>query len=462
MEDEKKNTGFFKSELTLDNEFQKTEDFLDWFEGRKKANKFSVEKIPLNKLDKWAFDSETKMLAHESGKFFKIKGLRVVTKEKTWDQPIMDQPEIGILGIITKKFNGVRHFLMQAKMEPGNIGLVQLSPTVQATKSNYSLVHKGNSPKYIEYFLDRKKSTILIDQLQTEFGRRFLRKRNRNIIVDVNEEIPVYEDFKWLTLGEIKNLLEKNNFVNLDSRSVISCINFLDEVLDPELAREVGQGFKKDLFFSMTRSESLYSLNDLLNWLTEMKSQADLSVEEIPLKDLNNWVVNDDEIKHAQGNFFKVIGASVIAGNREVGSWNQPLIEHSSPGLVGFLAKKFNGVLHFLMQAKMEPGSFSIVEIVPTVECDDIEGRLRNNKTPKFLEFFISATKEKIKYDSFQSLEGGRFYHCQNRCIVLETDADFPVPENYRWMTLNQIIPLIKHNYFNIDARGLLTYLKFK
>ena len=74
-------------------------------------------------------------------------------------------------------------------MEPGNVNIIQLSPTVQATKSNYTRVHKGKLPAYLNYFLDRKKSKFLVDLLQTEQGGRFLRKRNRNMLVEVDEDI---------------------------------------------------------------------------------------------------------------------------------------------------------------------------------------------------------------------------------------------------------------------------------
>jgi len=76
-----------------------------------------------------------------------------------------------------KKINGILYFLMQAKIEPGNINAVQLSPTLQATKSNYTQVHKGNVPLYLSYFLEERKDvTILLDQLQSEQGARFLKK----------------------------------------------------------------------------------------------------------------------------------------------------------------------------------------------------------------------------------------------------------------------------------------------
>ena len=133
-----------------------------------------------------------------------------------WDQPIINQPEIGFLGFIVKKFNGVMHFLMQAKIEPGNLNIVQLSPTLQATRSNYTRVHGGKSPNYLEYFNGEKEVYVLVDQLQSEQGARFLHKRNRNIIVEINEdeEISVKDGFIWVSLGQIKELLRYPNAVS--------------------------------------------------------------------------------------------------------------------------------------------------------------------------------------------------------------------------------------------------------
>ena len=74
------------------------------------------------------------------------------------------------MGIITKEFKGVLYFLMQAKIEPGNVNCVQLSPTLQATKSNYTQTHAGKAPKYLEYFKNVTQDQILVDQLQSEQG----------------------------------------------------------------------------------------------------------------------------------------------------------------------------------------------------------------------------------------------------------------------------------------------------
>ena len=74
-----------------------------WLKKQKKNNKLKVNIIKLSNLDKWNFNE--KEITHTSGKFFKIVGLKVYSNffKKNWDQPIIIQKEIGILGIIKSK-----------------------------------------------------------------------------------------------------------------------------------------------------------------------------------------------------------------------------------------------------------------------------------------------------------------------------------------------------------------------
>ena len=471
-----KESSFLLSALTKETRFQSMDEFMAWFESRSRAHRFSVRQIPFDALDKWYFEEGTQNLVHASGKFFRIEGIRVHTNfgsVKTWDQPIISQPEIGILGIISKKINGIKHFLMQAKMEPGNVNIIQLSPTVQATRSNYTQVHTGKKPIYLEYFLDRTKSKILIDQLQPEQGSRFLRKRNRNMIVEVDEDVELYDDFCWLTLGQIKQLLTVDNFVNMDARSVLSCIPFIDRDLQRsyESSKEAAQlealdpglkGLPRDLFISIIdREHTRHGLDEIVNWFTEMKAKYELRVERIGLKDVSHWIRSDREIFHESEQFFSVIAVSVQAGNREVINWTQPLLKHTSYGIVGFLAKKIDGILHFLVQAKVEPGNFDIADMAPTVSCSGAEQRCRQANGPPFLDMFMNALPHQIRYCAIQSEEGGRFYHFQNKYMVIEVEPSYflEIPENYIWMTLGQIIEFTRHSYFNIEARGLLACL---
>ena len=203
--------------------------FDSWLAERREAHPFSVTRIPFDAMDGWGFAEDTGDLVHRSGRFFAVGGLKVTTSTgpfPTWHQPIITQPEVGILGIVVKEFRGVLHCLMQAKMEPGNPNLLQLSPTVQATRSNYTRVHKGAPVRYIEYFTGHRRSRVIADVLQSEHGWWFYRKNNRNIVVEIDADVdvPIHEDFCWLTLGQINELMARDNVINMDSRTVLSCL----------------------------------------------------------------------------------------------------------------------------------------------------------------------------------------------------------------------------------------------
>ncbi len=104
--------------------------------------------------------------------------------------------------------------------------------------------------------------------------------------------------------------------------------------------------------------------------------------------------------------------------------------------------------------------------MAPTVQC--ITGNYRNvssDKRPPFLDFVLNVKPEQIKYSTYQSEEGGRFYHEQNKNLIIEVDDSFPpdIPDNYIWMTLNQLKQFIKYNnYLNIQARTLLSTIGLK
>lgn len=451
-----------------------TEKILQWMRQKNDEICYELKQVPLDSLKDW--NDRAGRISHNSGKFFSIQGIRVSTNYglvSQWDQPIINQPEIGFLGFIVQKKQGVLHFLLQAKIEPGNLNIVQLSPTLQATHSNYTRVHKGRSPLYLEYFTGEKKVDILVDQLQSEQGARFYQKRNRNIIVEIdeNEELPIYDNFVWATLGQIKELLNCPNVVNMDTRTVISCIQY-GSYSEKDLQLLSAFNFNKQsshsdsFLYSVLSSDNHYnSMKSVIQWLTSLKFKYELNVDKIGLNEMDGWVYDGDVIEHKDKKYFSVIGVDVSIGNREVTHWNQPMVKSAQEGIMGFLVKKINGIYHFLVQAKLECGNFDIVELAPTVQC--LTGNYRkgqNEYTIPYIEEILNAEPRNIWYQSYQSEEGGRFFKEQNLNIIVEVGEEFSteVRENYCWMTLNQMLHLVIYNNFlNIAARSLLSAVKF-
>ncbi|MCM4157124.1 NDP-hexose 2,3-dehydratase family protein [Gramella sp. AN32] len=468
------NNLFTKSLFEEENILNPTSDALKWIKEQNRKVKVSIREIPFSELKNWSFREGA--LRHDSGKFFSIDGIRASTnygKIHEWEQPIINQPEIGYLGFITKEFKGVLHFLMQAKIEPGNINYVQLSPTLQATKSNYSQVHKGNIPAYLNFFREAKKEQVLLDQLQSEQGARFLKKRNRNIIIKVEEDIEILENFIWLTLGQVKDLMKIDNIVNMDSRTVISGIPLLEPPLS--LSDDLGkhsQSFEQNNFNRGLYASCAYnakcknSLDDIIKFITSHKCNLELDIEKIPLSSLDNWVITDRSIHHKEKKYFEIIATEIEIGNREVVNWSQPMVKPVQEGICALICKNIKGVMHFIMQAKLECGNFDIIELAPTVQC--LTDNYRTKKSIEalpFLKYVLNAQKSNLIFDTYQSEEGGRFFKEQNRSMIIFDEENIPLelPENYVWMTYNQIQMFLKHNnYLNIQARSLLSSLSFR
>lgn len=455
-----------RSLLAENNLLNTTQEIKEWIDQHNREVKVKVDNIPFKQLKMWHFDSDG-TLRHDSGRFFSIVGIDVTTdygSNNHWRQPIIFQPEVGYLGILTKEFDGVLYCLMQAKIEPGNVNCVQISPTLQATKSNYTRVHSGKSPNYLEYFVNAKSENIILDQLQSEQGARFMRKRNRNIIIKVEEDVPVLEGFQWMTLGQIKELMHYDNMVNMDTRTVLSGLKISDYITPLDDLEGISK-FGKDMILSSNTNHSFISMQDHLSWLTNLKSKYDLFVNFCPINEMPGWKIFKDEIVRDDKKYFKIIGVDVTISNREVASWCQPLVKPMQQGVCAFIIKKIDGVYHFLVQAKLECGNFDVIELAPTVQC--LTGKLDEKGVPNapFSDYVLNAKKEQIIYDTLQSEEGGRFYKEQNRNMIIEVGDDFSLelPERYRWMTLRQIYKFLEfNNYLNIQARSLISAISYK
>ncbi|WP_369389916.1 NDP-hexose 2,3-dehydratase family protein [Streptomyces sp. CG1] len=420
----------------------RTRDVPRWLAQRAGAHRFAVQRIPFAALEGWAFERGTGNLTHHSGRFFTVEGLRVSVDTgpfRSWQQPIIRQPEVGILGILTKEFDGVPHFLMQAKMEPGNPNLLQLSPTVQATRSNYTKVHRGADVPYLGHFLRPSAAGVVADVLQSEHGSWFFRKRNRNMIVETVDDVEVGDDFCWLTLGQIGELLRSDNVVNMDARTVLSCVPLRDRGGEPP---------DED--------------TELLSWFTAERSRHTVSTELVALNTVAGWHRTPYEIEREDGRYFRVVAVAVEAGSREVSGWTQPLIEPVGRGVTAFLTRRSQEGVQVLVHAQVEGGFLDTVELAPTVQCvPDNHAWLPPADRPRFLGAVLRATPDRIRYEAVHSEEGGRFRNAESRYLLVEAaGGDVPdvLPPDYRWVAPARLAELVRHgHYLNVQARSLLS-----
>ncbi|MDL4815423.1 NDP-hexose 2,3-dehydratase family protein [Actinomadura opuntiae] len=444
-----------------------TSSLCEWLGERRRLNPYRVEPVPIDGLDGWSVQGGTGNLVHHKGGFFSIEGLEVTAaggtagrSAKGWTQPIIVQPEFGILGLLSRNVGGETYYLLQAKMEPGNVNGIQLSPTVQATYSNYTRVHDGGTPPYLEHFTSRR-GRVVFDVLQSEQGAWYLHKRNRNMIVEVDGDVPVLDDFHWVGLSQLRELLRTDDLVNMDTRTVLSGTPPLPphdhHAVPPEDAYRAALQRSLNGWYG-----GLHDTSHLLSWFTDAKTRHRLQRRRIPLNKVSSWTRTGGRIERADGGGFSIIGVDVQAANREVARWAQPMLAPAGRGLLAFVTRRIEGVLHVLIQARTEGGTLDLVEMAPTVQCSPDDLRAAGPDAVPFLGDVLSARPSQIRHDTVQSEEGGRLYHAQNRYLIVEADERFPVevPEDYVWMTVRQLCDLVRYgNLFNIEARCLIAAL---
>lgn len=445
--------------LKKDSEVSKTSDILAWILERNKNTHVEINKISLDNCSPWYYDEIDGSIHNQNNSFFSIVGCR----NNEIEQPIILQNEIGYLGIICKEIDGIMHFLMQAKIEPGNINCVQISPTIQATKSNFTQKHGGNKPPYLDYFLNASNYEIVVDQIQSEQASRFYKKRNRNIIIRVEEDIEILPNFRWMTLGQIKELMKEDNLVNMDTRTVLSCIPFSKLKLSDKELIELNKKFtNKALFNSIFVGSSKNELPTIYQYLNNQKMFFEDETKLFSLNDLKSWHMQNNEYVYEKDYPYKVVFCDITIEGREVKHWAQPLFEANGIATFGLICCEVDGMLKFLVKAKKEIGSFDILELGPTIQKETIE--IENNDDEITKLFFAKLkNKDNIIFDHLLSEEGGRFYHEQNRNILLKIDKkDLPkIPDKYflvDFKTLNELVQI--NNTLNIQLRNLLSLLE--
>ena len=431
-----------------------TSELLSWIDELNKTVHVSIQKNRLSDSDFWFYDEARGEIANKNRSFFTVKGLRkTMNGQAVLEQPVIVQDEIGYLGIICKDFDGETHYLMQAKIEPGNINKIQISPTIQATKSNFTQKHGGKRPAYLDWFINAAKHKIIVDQIQSEQSSRFYKKRNRNIIIKIDEDIEVLPSHRWMTLGQIKELMRRDNLVNMDTRTVLSCL----PIGEKEFLSQI-----KDITFYRSVTGESNVLPEIYQYINNYKMFDEGGFELVRLDELKNWGFTDEGITCREPYSFKVIFCDIEIEGREVRRWTQPLFEATGIATFALLTRDNGGVMEFLVRATPEVGCFDKIELGPTVQREFIH-KGGTNAVDKLFDENLKTGKG-VKFDTLLSEEGGRFYCEQNRNIIMEIERETleGLPEGYFWVDYHTLSRLISvNNCLNIQLRNLLSVLEW-
>ena len=440
---------------------------MTWFQTRRDTSGMSASPISMSQVRRWRLLDGR--IEHDTGGFFSIVGIRTSSDshpQVVVEQPIILQPEIGILGILVKEtFSGPR-ILVQAKGEPGNVGDVQLAPTVQATVSNYTCVHGGKPTPYLDYFLKKGSWTVPADSRQSEQGTRFLGKYNRNMTVMLNGETPnpVSDVWNWCDAGDLLNCLREDFIVNTDLRSVLATSNWalFSTNGEPFSQWKNKGGFGEGLFRSSVAADHELPTDHFLSRLKRLRDDVKLDLAIKPIGGLSGWTVEDERIVDLLENDFEVRFYRVNAPDREVTNWDQPLIHDLGRGEVTLVAQHRQGSLHFLFRGRVEPGFHEKIQFGPSFLKSSAGngGPACGSHDP--IEEIILSDRYEERLTCLMSEEGGRFYQSTSRYRILEFPEEINFPEriDYCWATLRQISRFIRiPGVFTNEARSAISLL---
>ena len=433
-----------------------------WLDERRRACKLEVQAIRWCDSDSWRFREGR--LVHATGGFFAVVGVRSVANVPGLDaltRPIIDQPEIGILGFIVRRGPAGSEWLVQAKAEPGNIGGVQLAPSVQATRSNFTRLHGGAPTPYLETFTRPESGgRPVADSLQSEQGNRFLGKYNRNmtVLADGNGPAPGCDDWRWTAAADLRAMLAVDFAVNTDARSVLFCSDWRLLADGVPFGRwQGGTGWGAGLLESFA-ADPAHNDMQVLDWLERRREAVALEVSAIPLDSMPDWVITADGIAGRADGVPLVQACAVKANSREVDHWDQPLVMSRREESVVQICQRRAGVLRFLLRASAELGFRERVQIGPAWQSDD---QAADQAAAGQIEAALGQGTE--RHSTLQSDEGGRFFHsiCRYRIVELPEEEVFEVAgHDYLWASLGQIYRLSRiKGVFSNEALSALSML---
>jgi len=420
----------------------------DWIEARRAAVAIACRPVPWTALEQWRHVEGR--LVHRTGRFFSVAGLRrhATAWSPQLEQPIIDQPEIGILGWLIRRDRSGSEILLQAKPEPGNVGGIQVGPSVQATESNYGRVHGGHPTPHVDLFLRPPRGRLRADALQSEQGTRFLGKFNRNATVDVTglTTEPASEDWRWFPVRGLLDALGEDYLVNTDARSSLCCSDWSALAApDAPFARWRDRGGFGEALLESSESrpaEPEGSPQAVRHRLEQLRAQARFTTEPIPIDQLKGWrcgpvcIVDDAEAD------FEVRGFEIAIPNREVMSWDQPLVHAIHRDAFTLLCQRRGGVLRFALRASVEIGFREGVQLGPTIQRLGPQDDCRHPAGRCFDAAWRDVAETAAERSScWQSDEGGRFHHSVARYAVAELGEDcVPPPDpSCVWVTLSQL-----------------------
>lgn len=228
---------------------------------------------------------------------------------------LMEQKLPALVVLLIAEIEGEDYAILNCRFEPGLIGKINFTSTIQSTPNNYSQSHGGKSTPFIEV-IDQPKNygAVIYDDFQFDWGDFYISKTKRYLMIKLNTTPELPSGFVLFPIKKFKQLVLEKHLITNDLRVCIALFRSLS----------------KQTHYIKTEPST---------------TPQNHSLESIPIsKD------TIDSCNHRIA-FFKV-----ATQTREVSSWVQPLIVPSNPMTISLTFKQSGKQKLYAVQQKSQPG----------------------------------------------------------------------------------------------------------
>jgi oxidase EvaA len=99
---------------------------------------------------------------------------------------------------------------------------------VQCVPGNHDDLPIDDRPPFLDLALSADWSTVRYEAVHSEEGGRFLNAESRYLVLEPGEDqVPLDPPpgFFWVTVGQLTSLVCHSNYVNVQARSLLACMN---------------------------------------------------------------------------------------------------------------------------------------------------------------------------------------------------------------------------------------------
>lgn len=392
------------------------------------TSSFRIQRAYFDDQQEWLIKDG--MLSHKTGGFFHVVGLN--DPENDSDTLYLFQPQSAVTGIIIYPSNNGSepYVLAQARIEPGNTGVIQLGPTIQSTPANFLRLHQGKQNPYLDYlYSSNRHVTGFHSTNQLDLGKRYYQKTKWHNFALVDSLLETADTYIWIPMSVLAEAMKMDFILNTDFRSLLAIFDW-DSLSDPK-----GQPQK-------TQSVAI------LDYYLKKSKPVHFRYKFIPIDQSSAFSIGDHAIR-INKNDQEIRLYHIETNYREVQQWIQPLWRAEKKGKAIMLCSYLSGQRVFLLTVEEDKGIASNFSISPSYLFypEDAQGPELSDLPPPLIEFS-------------QSDEGGRFINHTFQFQLIEVDNNIAIRENQFWVGIDELKRILStSNLCNIQLRSICSLL---